>query len=427
MANYNLKEPKSNVKTLVNLRTKIRGEEFKYSLGSSMKVHPDDWDSESQCFKSTVQNFKSKNEFLRKLRTKFDSLCDELLAEKRFVCTDTLRAELDKMLQRVRNTKKLEAEKTFEEHWADWEKELSQKRKDTTVSKKGYALTSIKNFSRECRFKLAFNTINRTFATQYREWAYALVRKDGEYVYSTDNTLNKYLSIVKEFMKWSYEEERHDCTDYKRIKELEGEYFDVVALSKDDIHTLMNIDFNSMTEEELKGYVTPRERLEYIRDGFVFRSLCGIRFSDFLNMDRSNFVGNKLSLVTKKTANPLHFELHPIAFKILIKYNYKIPTLDNGRDNRVLKDIGRIAGFYEEIKTVKKRKGQLIYEKKERWEVLTTHVARKTFITNCLNAGMQDHVVMKLAGILKPATLLRYIKVTNKDIEREVQKFYDYI
>jgi site-specific recombinase XerD len=427
MANYNLKEPKSNSKTLVFLRTKIRGEEFKYSLSSSMKVHPDDWDSIKQCYKPTVQNFKSKNEFLRKLQTKFDSLCDELLAEKRFVCKDTLRAELDKMFQRVRNTKKLEAEKTFEEHWADWKKELSQKRKDTTVSKKGYALTSIKNFSRECSFKLAFNTINRTFATEYREWAYALVRNDGQYVYSTDNTLNKYLSIVKEFMKWSYEEERHDCTDYKKIKELEGEYFDVFALSKNDIHKLMSIDFDAMSDDELSIYTSSREKLEYIRDGFVFRSLCGIRFSDFINLDKSNFLGNKLQLITKKTSNQLFFELHPIAYKILLKYHYNIPKLDNGRDNRVLKDIGRIAGFYEPIKTTKKRKGEQIYKHKERWEVLTTHVARKTFITNCLNAGMQDHVVMKLAGILKPATLQRYINVTNKDIEREVQKFYDYI
>lgn len=427
MANYNLKNPKSNVDTLVFLRAKIRGKEFKYSLSADMKIHPENWDSKKQCYKPSVQNFKNKNEFLRKLKTKFDSLCDELLAEKRFVCTDTLRAELDKMFNRVRKTNKSEVEKTFEEHCLDWEKELSQKRKVTTVSKKRYALTSFKNFSRECGYKLDFTTINRTFATQYREWAYALTREDGEYVYSTDNTLNKYLSIVKEFLKWSYEEERHDCTDYKKIKELEGEYFDVIALSKDDIHKLMSIDFKTMTDEELKSYVTPRDKLEYIRDGFVFRSLCGIRFSDFQNMDSSNFLGNRLNLVTKKTANPLHFELHPIAYKILLKYNYNIPTLDNGRDNRVLKDLGRIAGFHEEIKTAKKRKGQLIYERKERWQVLTTHVARKTFITNCLNSGMQDHVVMKLAGILKPATLLRYINVTNKDIEREVQKFYNYI
>lgn len=420
MARYNLKEAKANEKTLVNLRAKIRGKEFKYSLGVTMKVHPKDWDFEKQCYKSTVNDASKKNKFLQKMLTKFDSLCDEMQAEKRFVCLDTIRTELDKTIQRERKQDKSDADKSFEEHWADWETYLSQIRKRETVSKKGYALTSITNFSRECGYKLSFESINRTFATQYREWAYGLLRDDGEFVYTTDNTLNKYLSIVKEFMKWTSEEGIHDSTDYKKIKELEGEYFDVVALSKEDIHKLMGIDFKSMTDDELKDYSTPKDKLEYIRDGFVFRSLCGIRFSDFLNMDKSNFVGSKLSLVTKKTANPLYFELHPIAYEILLKYNYNIPTLDNGSDNRVLKDIGKIAGFNEEIKTTKKRKGQLIYEKKERWEVLTTHVARKTFITNCLNAGMQDHVVMKLAGILKPATLLRYISVTNKDVEREV-------
>lgn len=427
MANYNLKDPNSNVETLVNLRIKIRGKEFKYSLGKTMKVHPNDWDFDNQCYKSTVKDARKKNQFLKKINTKYESLRDESQAEKRFVCIETLRAELDKTIQRKRTPQKTKAEKTFHEYWDDWETYLSQIRKKETVSKKRYALTSITNFSRECRYKLSFETINRTFATQYREWAYGLVRDDGEYVYSTDNTLNKYLSIVKEFMKWTSEEGIHDCTHYKKIKELEGEYFDVVALSKDDIHKLINIDFNSMTDEQLNSYESPKEKLEYIRDGFVFRSLCGIRFSDFINLDRSNFSGNKISLVTKKTANKLYFELHPIANEILTKYDYSIPTLDNGRDNRVLKDIGRIAGFNEEFKTVRKRKGQLIYEKKERWQVLTTHVARKTFITNCLNAGVQEQVVMKLAGILKPATLLRYISVTDKDIEREAKKFHGYI
>lgn len=427
MARYNLKNAKANEKTLVNLRAKIRGEEFKYSLGTTMKVHPKDWDFERQCYKSTVMDANKKNKFLQKIVRNFESLCDQMQAEMRFVCFETIRAELDKIIHRERKQEKKEEIKTFQEHWVDWETFLSQIRKNETVSKKRYALKSITNFSRECSYKLSFESINRNFATQYKEWAYGLVKENGEFVYTTDNTLNKYLSIVKEFMKWTFEEGIHDCTDYKKIKELEGEYFDVVALSKDDIHKLINIDFKSMTEQELNEYETPRERLENIRDGFVFRSLCGIRFSDFLNMDKSNFVGNKLSLITKKTARPLYFELHPIAIEILLKYNYNIPTLDNGRDNRVLKDIGRIAGFNEDIKTARKRKGQLIYEKKERWQVLTTHVARKTFITNCLNAGVQEHVVMKLAGILKPTTLLRYINVTDKDIEREAKKFHYYM
>lgn len=427
MARFNLKNVNTSKKTLVYLRAKIRGKEFKYSLGTSMKVLPKDWDFQRQRYKSTVNDYRKKNKFLQKMNTKFESLCDEMQAEKRFICAETVREELDKTIHRQRKKPKNKADKTFDEHWADWELELSQKRESATVSKKRYALNSIKKFSRHCGYRITFSSINKTFATQYREWAYGLVRDDGEFVYSTDNTLNKYLSIVKEFMKWSYEEEIHNCTDYKKIKELEGEYFDVVALSKEDIYKLMRIDFKSMTSEELKQYKTPKEKLEFVRDGFVFRSLCGIRFSDFRNMDRSNFLGNKLKLITKKTGNQLFFELHPIAYEILLKYDYNIPSLDNGRDNRILKDIGKIAGFYEPIKLTKKRMGENVFHHKERWEVLTTHVARKTFITNCLNAGMQDHVVMKLAGILKPSTLQRYIDVTNKDVEREAQKFYEYI
>lgn len=46
----------------------------------------------------------------------------------------------------------------------------------------------------------------------------------------------------------------------------------------------------------------------------------------------------------------------------------------------------------------------------KKYEMVSCHTARRSFITNLLNAGIPDNQVMQLAGIKKHATLLRYKK-----------------
>jgi hypothetical protein len=44
---------------------------------------------------------------------------------------------------------------------------------------------------------------------------------------------------------------------------------------------------------------------------------------------------------------------------------------------------------------------------------LTTHAARRTFITLSLERGMRPEIVMEIAGIKKWETFKRYIKITD--------------
>lgn len=427
MANYNLKSTKEDKEQLLYLRASLNGKAFKYSLGKSFKVKPIEWDSEKQNFTSKVKDWKSKNKFLRFFMGKFHTLEIEIYNSKGHLCHKSLREELDKILDKSRSKQEEKSALGFEEYWSLWERELSIIRSKATVKKKKYALNAFKKFSKNRKRKLCYDNVNQEFANSFKEWAFKLRNKNGEEVYSTDNTINKYLSILKEFMKWSCDKGYSQSQDYKKISNLNESYFNVYALSAKEIRKLISIDFNDSKIKELDYVSQNIDSLELARDSFVFRCLCGIRFSDFQNLSVSSIKDSQLNLTTIKTSTRINFKLHLEAQKILEKYDYKIPALTNTIENELLKVVGRIAEFDELVKCVRKRKGQKIHEEKKKWEILTTHVARKSFITNCLNAGMQQHVVMKLAGISKPTTLQRYISVTDNDIAREFEKLNGYI
>jgi site-specific recombinase XerD len=131
-------------------------------------------------------------------------------------------------------------------------------------------------------------------------------------------------------------------------------------------------------------------------------------------------------LVTQKTGTSVTIPLPESAFKILIKYNYKLPKQNNQTENEQLKLLCKIAGFKEETTITYKLGGELISEVKQRWELVTTHTARKTFITNCLRAGIEAYLVMEIVGIKKESTFRRYVQVTNNDVAGALAKLEEH-
>ena len=84
--------------------------------------------------------------------------------------------------------------------------------------------------------------------------------------------------------------------------------------------------------------------------------------------------------------------------------------------NDYLKIICQKAGFDEEVKTTKYMGSKKTIEIKKRWEIITSHTARRTFITIASENLMPDHIIMKITGIQDPKTLQRYKKVNKEKI-----------
>jgi intergrase/recombinase len=92
--------------------------------------------------------------------------------------------------------------------------------------------------------------------------------------------------------------------------------------------------------------------------------------------------------------------------------------------NDYLKDLGKEAKLNEKITTVSFKGSIRTENTKEKRELLTSHVARKTFITNALDRGMPSEVIMDITGHGSHKVFKRYYKIIDEQRKREMEKAF---
>lgn len=144
------------------------------------------------------------------------------------------------------------------------------------------------------------------------------------------------------------------------------------------------------------------------RDYFIFGCCTGLAFSDIrnFNYNRDTFIGpdNRkwIRLKRKKTGNDSLIPLLPEAIEILARHNYKIPSKSNQKVNRGLKIIG---------------------ERAELTQILTSHVARKTFghiMHNIHNISIEIVSIMLGHKSIK-TTQSWYVKTNVKKLSHDMK------
>ena len=61
---------------------------------------------------------------------------------------------------------------------------------------------------------------------------------------------------------------------------------------------------------------------------------------------------------------------------------------------------------------------------KKKYELITTHTARRSFATNLYNKGLNTITIRAITGHKDDKAFLRYIKVTPKDQARKLEAFW---
>ncbi len=155
---------------------------------------------------------------------------------------------------------------------------------------------------------------------------------------------------------------------------------------------IQKVDIGYLTEEEIEKILKLNlvsERLEHVRDLFIFSCFCGLAYIDVAGLRkehiRKSFDGN-LWIMTKrvKTGTNVNVPLLDIPKMILNKYKNKLPNgkilpiISNQKLNSYLKEIADLSGI---------RKN------------LTFHTLRHTFATTTtLSKGVPIGTVSKMLG-----------------------------
>lgn len=103
-----------------------------------------------------------------------------------------------------------------------------------------------------------------------------------------------------------------------------------------------------------------------------------------------------------------------MAAEILDKYKEyptPIPTLSNQVLNRYLKELGQLFGMDKKVRIVQYHDGVRSENHIPFYKVLTTHVARKSYITNSLALGVKERVVRKISDHQDEKSFRRYVNL----------------
>ena len=175
------------------------------------------------------------------------------------------------------------------------------------------------------------------------------------------------------------------------------------------------VDRGFLTDEEILRVANKDlgiQRLELVRDIFIFSCFTGLAYIDVANLTPDHIVtmDDKQWIMTKrqKTSVETNVLLLDIPRAIIAKYSHKtyrdgklFPILTNQKTNSYLKEIADLCG-------IKKK--------------LTFHLARHTFATMSLSKGVPIESVSKMLGHTNIRTTQIYARITNKKIEHDMEQ-----
>ena len=183
-----------------------------------------------------------------------------------------------------------------------------------------------------------------------------------------------------------------------------------------------------LTEEEINKIHSLKlpYKEEVARDIFILQCWTGQRFSDIKSLNKgivketSN--GKVLEIVQQKKTHRVTIPLFPIALEILEKYKFNLPEISENTMLRYLKKIGLKAVLTDQHIVTEDRGGSVTNTTKQRWELIGTHTARRSYISNMLKRGYDSHLLMKITGHTTEEAFKRYVKVSSKDAASVILK-----
>jgi len=194
--------------------------------------------------------------------------------------------------------------------------------------------------------------------------------------------------------------------------------FDTIG-TMDELMQLYNHEFKS-------------HKLEKVRDLYCFGCFTGLRFSDIKSLKTSNIFENHISITIKKTKTVAHkIPLNNFSKSILEKYidtiYEPIPKISDVKFNKYIKECCSEAKI-NELMSITRYIGQKRIDKTvPKHELITSHTARKTFVTNSLVLGMKEMVVRNITGHKKEASFKRYVKIAEDLKQSEMDNTWNKI
>jgi len=397
--NFYLKESKSKEPTLIYLQYIFNGHKLKFSTGE--KIVPKKWNVDTQKARMNYTGHAELNGLLLKLSETATSAHRTQLTNNKEVTPESLKIELLKFLD-----KETSAPKGFHDILNEYIQVKKGKLTMNYLKKVTTLQNHLKEFEKVKKTKISFNKLDLSFYDLFT--SYLMNDKN-----QLNNTIGTNISVLKTFLIWATGR-GHNSNMMFKDKEFKAikQDSDIIYLTEPELMRIFEMD------------LTDNNRLHKVRETFCFACFTGLRFSDVSKIRKENIKDDELQLVTVKTKNSLKIPLNDFAKEILERNEYKLPVLSNQKTNEYLKELAMIAEINEPIIVTKFRGVEVVENKEPKYNLITSHTARRSFVTLSLEKGMRAETVMEITGHKNYKMFKKYIKITDKIKRIEMNKVW---
>jgi site-specific recombinase XerD len=261
---------------------------------------------------------------------------------------------------------------------------------------------------------LDFETVDLTF---YKDFSSYMVQvKD----YAPE-TMGKHITALKTFLREATEDGINKNLDYQKktfkVVSKNSDESVNIALNEDELLEIYNLDLSDIS------------RLDRVRDLFIIGANTGLRFSDFTAIKPENIKEDKqgafIEIIQFKTKRKVVIPIDGTVTAILRKYNNQLPqAVSNQKFNGYIKEISVRCESLQGLELLSYVKGgKDIKESVERWKMVSTHTARRSFCSNAYERGTPVNSIMAISGHRTEKAFLAYIK-TSKRKQAEIFRGY---
>ncbi|MGZ3810918.1 MAG: phage integrase SAM-like domain-containing protein [Mucilaginibacter sp.] len=387
----------------------FNGQRLKYFTGEHIdsKHYIDKyWELKKEPIKKTATGAENINRNLQSLRLSLETIHSNAKALGILPSVDYFKDKLNEQFKAKPSQKELsikEALKLFLDKTKVSKAHNTFRNTQTTVNHIG-------NFIAKKRIQ--FSEIDGKFLESFKSY----LINEGQ----LNNTVSKNLRVLRTFLNWCGDKEQGYLSDFDfKIKVKEND-IDVIFLNYDEVLSLYNLEINNPS-------------LERVRDVFVFGCFTGMRYGDIAKLQHSDIQDHQIKFRIEKAGKTKSHTvpLAPQAKAILNKYKEwpgekALPVISNQKMNDALKEIAKLAGF-DDIITIAEQQGNGEIEEKryKKYELITCHTSRKSFITISMMLGMPESVVKSITGHSKNSkAFARYYDIVDSHKQAEINKIF---
>lgn len=400
MATYKfyLFKTKTTDETYIYLRLAQQKKTFKFY--TDLKIKPKDWNPEKGEARKSFRGFSDFNALLKERRDSLQEIHLRLLNEGNY-SIDLLRRLFYEKFEKIEKASEVENFKTltsFAKYYIESTKGI---KKANTILHNTQTLNLLTSFEGSTRKKLSFDRINLDFYNDFIDY----LTKEKKY---TPNTIGKHIANVKLFMNEATERGYNTKFDYKSKRfKTTSETVESIYLTEPELLKIYNHDFSK------------NRKLEKTRDLFIIGCFTGLRFSDFSKLKIENIKDEEINVRTQKTGERVVIPIHWTVKQILGKYTETqtgLPRpISNQKMNEYLKEIGKAVELNENVFLTTTKGGVKVQTSIPKYDLMTTHTARRSFATNLFLNGFPPISIMKITGHKTEKSFMKYIKISQEE------------